>query len=306
MSSSKIAFRPWFNASDQEQTRILVATDFSEPAKNALRYAVQLAEDMNADINLIHVGHVGQQYHDRISEPFAELLSAGKLQEAFPFFESYVSQLLDEFESDIELDLTLSSGPSATGIIQESDDTDTALIIIGAQGVNMFSKQGIGSVALEVLDQAHCPVLAVPIDAKYEPINHMMYATEFSQEDFSIIDQLLEFASQFNAKLSCTHVRDEKAHWEEAELSLFEKKYQDEHSDRMIDFFISTHENVVHGLYEFVTEYKVDLIALLHHHRYANGHSVTKQMSMYTDIPMLVFGTDSMRAESALDAPSAS
>ena len=76
-------------------------------------------------------------------------------------------------------------------------------------------------------------------------------------------------------------------------MSLFERLYQLEEADQALEFYISNHEDILQGLQQYITANKVDLVAMLTHKRFIldamYNESLTKKMTLYTDVPILVF-----------------
>ncbi|RMG21254.1 MAG: universal stress protein, partial [Bacteroidetes bacterium] len=110
-------------------------------------------------------------------------------------------------------------------------------------------------------------------------------------------DYLLELADVLGARISCTHIQTDGAdYWDKIELSFFEKLYQEEIERDRLAFFISKSADVIQGLQHFINTHNVDLLAMLTHRRdilsrIYGSDSMTREMAMYTDIPLLAFHT---------------
>jgi nucleotide-binding universal stress UspA family protein len=138
--------------------RILVPTDFSEPADEALNYAFDLAQTMGATVSLAHV----------FEDPF---------QPAF-YSEQYVPMPTD-FRDDIlahiyrqlaervarsgrsDTSSEVLTGPTAPAIVDLARKQKADLIVMGTHGRHGVAHLLIGSVAERVVRTATCPVLTV-------------------------------------------------------------------------------------------------------------------------------------------------
>lgn len=132
--------------------KILVPTDFSDAADTALRYAVELATKLGAEIQLVH----------------AWQLSA---------YASPSSDLAKGMERDLKTDLDgaarrysghsvpihphLRLGVPYVEIIQAAQDLHCELIVMGSTGKTGLEHFLLGSVAERIVRTSVCPVLTV-------------------------------------------------------------------------------------------------------------------------------------------------
>ena len=135
--------------------RILCATDFSAAAKNAVPYAVSLAEMYNASLLFLHVNDWSS------NEPPAEAQPR-----TFKFVQE---QLLGsgrgaaiEARSQVKVDF----GPRTDLILEAATDSEADLIVMGlhtGKAIRARIAARIpGSMIYDVIAQAPCPVLTVP------------------------------------------------------------------------------------------------------------------------------------------------
>lgn len=139
--------------------KILVATDFSEPANAALAYGRAFAHTFNATLYLVHV--VDDMYIRLGGDAYAAVLP--ELQDDV---ESEARQRLARMVSDDERSLTveavvMTSGATAEAIVEYAEKKNVQLIVVGTHGRSGVAKLLMGSVAERVVRTAHCPVLTV-------------------------------------------------------------------------------------------------------------------------------------------------
>ena len=166
--------------------KILFPTEFSEPALNAFRYALIMADRWEATIELFHVVYpqVGAldlpilttQATQEMVEVARELLQVFK-QKALTEVEDQLSHpvsILTEVEVGIP--------ESSISRIVERDDID--LIIMGSRGENRSGiDKWMGSVAAGVVQKAPCPVIVIPENVAFESSLNVAYATDISIGD---------------------------------------------------------------------------------------------------------------------------
>jgi nucleotide-binding universal stress UspA family protein len=118
--------------------RILVATDFSDGARNALTVAAQYARTLHATIDLMHVS------------PLAGTDVGGSAADV-------IAQA-----GDVPLTFVGRSGDPADEILRYAAMHAVELIVVGTHGRTGVSRLLLGSVAERVTRGATCPVLVVP------------------------------------------------------------------------------------------------------------------------------------------------
>jgi len=141
-----------------EIKRILVPTDFSEPADAALTYAIDLAAKLGASVLLVHV----------FDDPFIGAVYTG---EYVPIPAEMRAEILADLRRKLadavtkrghaELSPEVLIGPTARTIVEGARDRDVDLIVMGTHGRGGMSHLLLGSVAERVVRAATCPVLTV-------------------------------------------------------------------------------------------------------------------------------------------------
>jgi nucleotide-binding universal stress UspA family protein len=139
--------------------KILVATDFSEPAEAALAYGRAFARTFGATLYLLHV--VDDMYVRLGGDAYAAVLP--ELQEDV---EREARQRLARIaaEDDVQslaMEMIVTSGATAQAIVDYAEKENVQLIVVGTHGRGGVAHLLMGSVAERVVRTAHCPVLTV-------------------------------------------------------------------------------------------------------------------------------------------------
>lgn len=133
--------------------KILVATDASEYARNALKLAVDIAEKYDAEIKLLHVIN---------PEPYrVPALDASFFQELVRDVGDKVMEItLEKIDlKGISVVKEVLIGNVSEEILKEADHVD--LVVMGTRGKGALRAALMGSVAQKVVAGAKCPVLVV-------------------------------------------------------------------------------------------------------------------------------------------------
>ncbi|HEY0679458.1 MAG TPA: universal stress protein [Chitinophagaceae bacterium] len=265
---------------------ILVPTDFSANATNAVTYAAQLAKKMNAGIVLLHAYMlptpvsevpyvmVNAEEIQRENEQLAKE-EARKLEAAHGIGVSYIVRLgfpSEEIESVIE-------------------DQPIDLVVMGMRGKGTLEKM-MGSTTTSVIKKLRKPILVVPQDSTYREIKQVTYATDFSYTvSFHVYDPLISILNLFNAYLHIVHVQKGRDELNSQEIA-GEIQLDPVFSSIQHEFHIVKDTEVKHGIKSYLEEHQTDLLVMVtHEHSFLErlfGRSHTKAMVYDTHIPLLV------------------
>jgi len=144
-------------------SKILVATDFSADAAQALTVAVDLARTCGSEIVLLHVCQMPAYSfaNGGMYIPAPELV-ADILRDANRGLAG-----LKERISDVAVETVRLEGDPASEIVRLAADRHADLIVMGTHGRRGIRRWIAGSVAEHVVRAAPCPVLTVhaPVEA---------------------------------------------------------------------------------------------------------------------------------------------
>jgi nucleotide-binding universal stress UspA family protein len=146
--------------------RILLPTDFSDCANQARDYACLLAEQLGAELHLLHVlsdplqsapafgmGLVSPELLKRSDEDHRKLEAAarGKLN----------ATLNEDWKAGKEVACRICWGNPFVEIVRDAREHEVDLIVMGTHGRSGLSHALLGSIAENVVRHAPCPVLTV-------------------------------------------------------------------------------------------------------------------------------------------------
>jgi universal stress protein A len=140
---------------------ILVPTDFSEYSDRAIKQAVDIAEQNNAKIYLLHVVDRLQQCAIDYCIPVETMMKvqSDSEKEASRKMQDEAKKITQIKKMDVTFDVK--SGVPFEEILKEQQERKADLIVIASHGRTGIIKSLIGSVADKVMREAKCPVLLV-------------------------------------------------------------------------------------------------------------------------------------------------
>jgi len=139
--------------------KVLVPTDFSDGARQALKYGMSFAKEYGAELVLLHVVEnltVGYA-SDLFPVPMAEVL-----QEISGYAKSELAKLGDEARArGLSVQEQVMQGKPSAEIIRFASEHEIDVIVLGTHGKGMLDQALFGSTTERVVRRAPCPVLTV-------------------------------------------------------------------------------------------------------------------------------------------------
>lgn len=157
--------------------RILIPTDFSEPASEAKEYAMAMADRLGAELHLLHV--VVPPVIPFPDSTTSWTMPATGLKSEVEAAKQQLSNEIAAWSEERRVVSSVVTGFAVEEIVKYAEEHEIDLIIAGTHGLTGISHLLIGSVAEKLVRVATCPVLTV------HPSGHQ-FLIETSQETSSV------------------------------------------------------------------------------------------------------------------------
>lgn len=174
--------------------RILVPTDLSDSATDALTYATRFAASTDADLHLVHVTTPDTDPDEPTLEAWPPTAEA--------------REELDAKGCAVETHETRGRAAAET-ILEYARDLDVDLIVMGSHGRRGVRRMVIGSVAEEVLRHARCPVVLVRNGRDRATMRRILVPVDFSERTPSVLAHAAAIARASRATIELVHVIEE-------------------------------------------------------------------------------------------------
>lgn len=223
---------------------ILVPTDYSQNAHNALLYAVELAKATGSNIVLFYAFYqpISYPYHMDFSTVVHELEreKVKKLEEyeheaRASLFKDFSLRFLTTVPAGAEekdklqhtssgFDAVEINGPAVEKaklnikcvcryglgfdeILKAADVHQADLVVLGTRGGGAIQRALLGRTAIAVMRDAKVPVLAVPQHAKFKGLKSIVFASDLSRLPAArVFNSLRNFVKTFESNLQVLHL----------------------------------------------------------------------------------------------------
>ena len=272
--------------------KILFPTDFSPVADHAFIYALKLAHQIGASITTLHCYELPALKSSHLPRTTRQIYETMSLEE-FANYKDNVPHLRAIAEqtglTSIPLDHVMKEGEAIFNIIRMAKVDKFDLIVLGTTGASGIKKIFLGSVAAETMENAPCPVLAIPEKAVFDGvIDQVAFTTDYKEEEVRALKWLANWPPMHDANIHCLHVDLKHTDDLTNRMDIFSGNFT---GQKNVGFSVVDHTHFEKAIVQFIAEKKIDLLAMVIHKRNflkeLFTYSFTKSLSYHLTTPIL-------------------
>ncbi len=262
--------------------KILFPTDFSENANRAFRFAIELANLFGSQILVFHSIKIIRKTGVMVTMQDVLVKDA----------EKDMDKILQENEKYLKngasLTARIAEGDTGASIISAAKDWEADLIVMGTQGASGLKEIFLGSNANEVIKTSSVPVLVVPAEIAFQPVEKIVLsldAREIGSE--AILNVLREMAKAFGAKIMIYHLEaGEEDLGIDPAISSYLKGIEHSYHYELTSYALNETIN------EFVRDYEADMLCMIRRKRsfieQLFHRSTTSKEVFHSAVPILI------------------
>lgn len=270
--------------------RILVPTDFSTEAENALRVAAKLAKEHNSEIYLLHLLELPLDLVDPMHEN-------SELPEAMFFMQlahkKFQAVMDNDFLEGINVHERIQNNEAFEGIVDTAHKYNIDLIVMGSQGASGFKEMVIGSNTEKVVRTSDVPVLVIKKKHTNFSIKNLVFACEFTDEYKPSFAEASKFAKSINAKMHLLMVNTPNGFRTTAEAEEKMNTFLNGNKPDNYTLNIYNDRTIEKGILNFASAIDADIIAMSTHGRKGLSHffngSISEDLVNHAKRPVVTF-----------------
>lgn len=273
--------------------KILILTDFSENATNALKYAIDLFKYDKSEFFIMHA-YQDDIYSNKYKVSRTTLVKVTK---------KVANSSQKQLEALLQNIKQISPNPkhayniiSANNILVDeaeiiADKESIDLIVMATRGFTNNEKITFGSHTLQVLKYVQCPVLVIPEGYKFNKPKHILFPTNYlipyKRRELKLLSEL---ASQNSSKIDMLYIATiKKISMRQQDNSDFIKEQFFKNELR----FVTLNSNeITNTITSYIKENSIDMLVMVNNrHTYLEDmltQSTIDKMSFSVHIPFLV------------------
>lgn len=273
--------------------QILLPVDFSENAKHAVKYALNLYKNQECNFYFLHVyAPMVYSYDYQLAEGIYELDAYDKINTKY-------QKTLNDFINEVSLEYK-EQRFNYYGIVKPSVLTDAVcdivkdknieVIIMGTKGATASSKVLFGTNTIHVINKRVCSVIAIPENCEIVDVKNILFPTDlYVNYKDSHLKILKDIASNFNTKIHILHILFRSLTTQlrknkdilDAQLENFDTK-----------FILEENKDIPVAISDYQKEFPSDLLVMINNkHLFFENlffRPIISNIAMHVELPFLV------------------
>lgn len=270
--------------------RILVPTDFSEHADEALKLAAKIAKKNGSKMFLLNLLELPRELNDSI-----------KKESSSPELMVYIKKANEKLQKikeqpylkGITISTTVQFERAFDGILSFNKKNKIDLIIMGSHGSTGIEEILIGSNTEKIVRLSEIPVLVVKKGSNTFNIKNIVFASDFSEETKKPFIKMIEFAKIFDASLNLVMICTPNSFKTTVVAQKIIKNFISDFKLENYSIHIYNDYNIEKGIINFTNMIGADLIGLCTHGRTGLSHyfygSISEDIVNHTIKPIITF-----------------
>ena len=275
------------------QKQILIPTDYSKNAFNAIVYAFELFENDDCTFHIFHTYFLGLSAQGNLMFPEPEQHEYDALarysEDSMARLKDKVGLLTDNPKHSVHFEQKL--GTLIESIEEKVKKEGIELIVMGTRGITDDTKVAYGRNSVNVMENIRkCAVMAVPANVLNKSINEIVFPTNFkTQFNEKEMKTFINIARQENTPIRILHIGKEE------DLSERQKdnRKQLENYFNQLEYTYHWLEKVgvKEGVLSFVDERKSGMIVFVNRKHWFFGsvfsNPLVKSLGVHSKVPIL-------------------
>ncbi len=274
--------------------RILVPTDFSKQAENALKVAVQLVKKYDCELYLMHLldlpgtsSEITSQNSQLGDHPPEALFFMKMAKKRF-------QEILDRpYLKDIDVKEMVEFRSAFDGIIDGVKEHNIDLIVMGSSGASGMQEFFIGSNTEKVVRNSKVPVLVIKEEVPHFEVKDFVFATNISPKGKDSFWEALKFAKELDAKVHLTYINTASNFKTTPEIQEELAEFTKDAPYDNFDTVIYNDESVEKGIVNLARQIDAELMGIATHGRKGLAHflngSISESLVNHAKNPVITF-----------------
>ncbi|OQP61605.1 universal stress protein [Niastella populi] len=270
---------------------LVVPTDFSSVSVNAMNYAVDMAQAINAGIVLLHVYNVPVSFTDSPVSPVSTVSIEEIKRTSEERLKELKKNLVTITAGKVEIFTEARLGETIEELQQICNSVEPLAIIMGSHGATGFERLIMGSTTLTAIRHLKCPVIVVPPGTTYHGIRKIGLACDFENIVQSTpVEYIKNIVREFGADLYVLNVQDIKQ--DDLEDAIMDTAYLDAMLEDVSPKYVQlTGKDVVESINSFAEHNNLDLVMVVpKKHRFIDSlfhKSQSRELITHAHIPIV-------------------
>ena len=270
---------------------IIVPTDFSPVAMNALNYAIDMATAIDGDILLLNTYQAPVSYSEAPISPVTVISLDDIRNSSEERLNTLKEDVLRITDGELKVYTESRLGNTVDALEDICSSTKPFSVVMGSHGSTGVERLIMGSTTLSVIRHLRHPVIVVPPGTTYKAINKIGLACDFKDVvETTPIEYIRSIVEEFGAELHVLNINKDEDVLSDKAAS--ESGWLDSMlGDIRPNYFFLKRDDVVEGINEFAETHNLDVMIVIpkKHNLFERifHKSRSKELITHAHIPIL-------------------
>ena len=274
--------------------KILIPADFSDSTTYATNYAKNFTSSFAVDITFLHVLEINAFVEVNDTGGFEEMMGINSEQIEIQKKEAIqdLASLVEKHKGDFNcIRSIIKYGPLTETILNYASESEYEMIVMGTSGSQGFKEWISGSETQIIARRSEVPVLTLMCDRKHEPIDNVLFISDFSHEE-AIPDPVIQkLLVGCKAKLHLLQITDDAESVKQDLENMV--NYVANRDFEEVELHVHHNKKVLDGINEFEKMEEMNIIVIGTHGRRGLRSlikgSIAEKLVNHLYKPVLVF-----------------
>jgi nucleotide-binding universal stress UspA family protein len=277
--------------------KILVPCDFSEPAQQAYKFAIDLAGVSDGEVIVVKAIDIPLMYESAFGvQPY--VLEKSLLDDLRDSAISNFEMLKKKFPNKNALvTFKVEFGPITLTIKQFIEEHTIDLVVMGTHGADGWKEYVWGSNTERVVRFSPVPVIAVRVAPELDSIKNIVFPTSLNFDQIQLVSEVKALQTFFGAMLHVLYINTPSNFKRDPELQLSLKEFANFYKLSNYSLNVRNDAYEMDGIISFTQEIKADLVMMGTHARKGLLHlvagSITEDVVNHIHCPIWTYSLKS-------------
>ncbi|MFK7833822.1 MAG: universal stress protein [Winogradskyella sp.] len=267
---------------------ILLLTDFSKNATNAIAYAMQFFKSKTCAFYLMYVHKVKSYVTDDLVASPKNSIHDAIVQKPKAKLDTLIVKLQNDYSSEAyQFEALIDYDVFTDAINQVVDKFEIDYVVMGSNGASNVKEFIFGSNTINVIEKVNCTTLVIPSQYKYLPVKQLLVSLQPEDAlENSVFDTILDVTEAFKLHL---HVLRMSLKHDDANLV-----FKDKERLALLDseYYLVEGVPVDYAVSSYLQTHHIDMTAFITHEKSLLQRlfsaSPSKELKSRMQLPLLV------------------
>lgn len=182
-----------------------------EESQNLIKYLLDLARDLRANVLFMYIENpvrypIGTPDSTGVAMVHLQKSLDTKITEGRKILEETVSRMMPRLAGKVAVEIAAKLGNERTILKELVSSGKVQMLAMEYKSLDVLrQKDAFTSDVIRTIDR---PVWVIPEQSEYHGIKHIIYATDYHEEDISTLNKLIDLTHQLSPKISAMHITD--------------------------------------------------------------------------------------------------